>query len=287
MKTKLGYSLPRNEAYSNIPRMKYDIEPREIFYSRTGNLSQVTTLDKELADRFMDAADLRLDVLITDSGKKPEQSTVTVGSDVLAWRTIVPLGELTKIVLRPKRYRQTEIVQGQYRIQIHDQIIDDDIRRSGYQDREDYDRQYLARLKTEVKGGLVETLWWEKLGLRTQFINWYPYVMGMTAAVDLLITSERHLESLIMIVGPLIFVIHPLYAFMSNMAIQRYQQDTPDLLPPVHPRINPRDWKHAFMPIVPVDKWYKGRRFLAQHGEDLIIPKAAEFNLFFPSARHQ
>lgn len=87
--------------------MSIDLEPRQIFYNRTGNLSQTTTLNKELAEQFMRASDLRLDVVIEDSDKRPEQNTVSVGSDILAWRAIAPLSELTKVVLRPKKFHQT------------------------------------------------------------------------------------------------------------------------------------------------------------------------------------
>ena len=258
--------------------MKYDLEPREIFYNRTGNLSQATALDKKLAEQFMRVSDLRLDVVITDSDKKPEQSTVAVGSDVLAWRTVVPLNELTKIVLRPKRYRQTKIADARYIIQIHDQVIDDDIRKLGYKDREDYDKQYLARLKTEVKGGLAEALCWEKLGLRAQSPNWRVYIIS--AMGSSLLLYDGSLQGVIMLIGTNILVIHPAYNFVWNKLAERHQQIS-NLLGrhgvnvqfPLPPFINPRDWKHAFMPVVPVDKYYKGRRFLAQHGEELIIAR--------------
>lgn len=258
-----------------------DIEPRQLIYNRTGNLSQTTALDQELADQFMHASDLRLDVVIMDSDRKPKQATVSVGSDILAWRSIASLSELSKIVLRPNKFRQVQIENNQYILQIHDQLIDNDIRTKGNPDKEDYEDQYLKTLKTEVKEGLADVLRSEKLGLRTQFSNWIPYAL-LTSNIPWMVTVYQNpLLAGIIIMGTIAFVIDPLYTLRSNAYMQQrqhfsefIQEYAASFRLPVPPDINPRDWKYAMMPTIPVDKWYRGRRFLTQHGNDLITARS-------------
>lgn len=256
----------------------YEIEPREIFYTRTGNLSQTTTLNKSLAEEFMRVSDLRLDVVITDSDKMPERSGVRVGSDILAWKSVAPLSHLSKITLRSQKYHQTEIADGQHRIQIHDKIIDDDIRKKSPESAEAYERMFLAKLNKEVKDALVETVRWEKLGFRTQYNNYLPYFIAVTNIPWVALNGG--LRGVVFFLAAQSLVVNPFYTFISNISIERYRAFKDLVLPnevgmliPIPPNINPRDWKHAFMPAVPIDKWYKGTRFLARHGDNLIIAK--------------
>lgn len=74
--------------------MSFEIEPRQILYNRSGILSDTTSLNRGIAEQFMRVSDLRRDIVIIDSDKKPARSTVAVGSDVLAWRSIVPQPEV-------------------------------------------------------------------------------------------------------------------------------------------------------------------------------------------------
>lgn len=256
--------------------MNLDFEPRQIFNKRTGNLSQTTTLNNEVIADFMRVSDLRLDVVIEDSDKMPERNAVSVGSDILAWRSIAPLSDLTKVVFRPKKFHQTEIADGRYRILIHDRIIDDDIQKRGFQGQEDYADKYLARLNGEVKKGLAETIRREKLGLRNQFANYFVYFLALGyLPLNVNLGPQAVAGSL----ASLFFIVHPLLAHNSNITAQRLQQlrEFRSLFPDLHislpPSVNPRSWKEAFLPVVPVDKWIKGRRFLAKHGTELIIPK--------------
>ncbi|MEK7182614.1 MAG: hypothetical protein AAB694_00440 [Patescibacteria group bacterium] len=46
-------------------------EPR-IVLNRTGNLSEITQLNEEIADGFMKRTDMRRDIVIVDSDRKPE-----------------------------------------------------------------------------------------------------------------------------------------------------------------------------------------------------------------------
>lgn len=260
--------------YSRIYLM-FEIEPKQLIYNRTGNLSQTTVLNREIAEKFMRVSDLRFNVAILDSDKRPERATaVSVGSDILAWRSIVPFSELTKVILRPKKFHQTEISNGQYRILVHDRIIDADIQKTGFQDREEYESRYLARLRREVKEGLAETIWREKLGLRDQLPNWLPYFMFLAQ----LPSTDGNPVVIGSFAGTLIFIIHPMLAFLSYAAIKRHQRLSEFIpgfrLSVIHPSINPRSWKTALLPAVPVDKWIRGRAFLAQQGDNLITAKS-------------
>lgn len=257
----------------------FDLEPRHFVYNKTGNLSQTTALNQELADQFIRVSDLRRDIIIEDSDKKPEGTTVAVGSDVLAWRSIVPLKELTKVMHRPKKFHQVETVGSTYRLLIHDQIIDDVIRKKGYQDREDYDRRYLSRLKIEVKAGTTEILWGEKLGLRDQITNWPYYFLTAPYLFNYFLT--RNYYAIAITLASTLGLVHPFQNWMRNdqfTRLQTLQRFFSGLMPDgrvfIPPKITPRSWKQAFYPPLPIDKWIAGRRFLAQYGEGLIIPRS-------------
>lgn len=240
--------------------MKIDVEPRQILYQRTGNLSETTAVNQEVAERFMHVSDLRRHIVIVDSDKKPEGNAIAVGSDVLAWRRISPLSELTRIIVRPQRFHQTELVDGYYRVQIHDFVIQDDIRQRGYQDRDDYNRQYLKRLRQEVTGAAAEVLRWEKLGWYDQKYNYVGDVVIFGMLLTYTISKGRFFPT------PWDIVAY-LFAHFGAEVIHSYRRlvDTPD------PAVR-RDLTEFWLPFVPVDKWIRGKIFLAQHGEELIIP---------------
>lgn len=257
--------------------MIYDLEPRQFVYNRTGNLAATTTVNEEAAEKFMRVSDLRRDIVIVDSGKKPEANTVAVKSDTLAFRAVAPISELTKIVLKPKQFHETEIVDNQYIVSIHDRIIDDDIRKKNYQDREDYENQYLRRLKHEVKDAAAEVLFAEKLGFSDQKINYFLYF----PQIPILLANipSKNVSAFVAELG-LIAFLHSFLNARDNMRIIKYKilQKYADTVSPgyrvtVPPWINSRSWQQIFYPVVPIDRWIKGRRFLAEHGEELISSK--------------
>ncbi len=260
--------------------MRYDIEPREMFYNRTGQLSQITGLNKEVAEQFMQITDLRRDIIIEDSGKEPAKDDVAVGSDVLAWRSMLSLSELTKVVHRSRKFHQVETIGHQHRLLIHDRLIDSDIKQEGYQDPEDYNRKCLARLRKEAKDGASEILWREKMGWREQMPNWMVY---MVAASFLLFNLSRNdYLNVGLDLGATIGILHPLFNFRRNQQFldwQNLQRFARTFIPDsnydvtIPPYITPKSWQKAFYPLLPVDKWIQGRVFLAQHGEELIIPR--------------
>lgn len=256
--------------------MIYDLEPREFIYNRTGNLSTTTEVDEEIAAKFMRVSDLRRDIVIVDSGKEPETNTVSVNSDTLAWRTVAPLSELAKIVLKPKKSHQVEIVDNQYIISIHDQIIDDDIRKKPYQDREDYERKYLGRLKKEVKDATAEVLFAEKLGFSDQKVNYLSYSV-ITGFLSMDIALQYYLAASLYVAFTF-GLTHPLTNIVQNkrfMDIKRLDEIGTRMFPGffkpfMPPDVNYRPWNQIFYPVIPVDKWIIGRRFLAKHGEELM-----------------
>ncbi len=259
--------------------MLQDIEPREVIYNRTGILSQTTEVNQKVAQQFMAASGLRRDVLIVDSDREPEKSTVAVGSDVLAWRSIVPINELTRVIFRSKKYHEIEVLGSQNTLRIHDRIIDDDVKKEGYKDKTDYDQRYLTKLRKGVKDGMAEILWSEKLGIRDQSPNWFPYFSGGSLMLVNLF-SEQYLGAASFLAA-LVFVIPPIYNYMDNIRYEKTLQfmeqfpaarDNLALFLP--PNMNYRSWKEALMPPVPIDKWIRGRRFLAKHGEELVIARS-------------
>lgn len=258
--------------------MKIDIEPREIFYQRTGNLSQETAVNKEVVEQFMRIGDLRRDIVIVDSDKKPEASAVRVGSDVLAWQSFAPLSELTKIIFSRKKFHETSLTDDQYRVKVHDLIIQDDIRQKGYQDRDDYNRQYFDRLRTEVKAATCEVLRWEKLGLRDQFPNYFPYFLLISLVPQ--IYDLRNVP-LTWVAWPVALALaHAVFNQSSNIVarnVQKLQEFSSrwnlDHKVFIHPCTTPREGLGLLAPLVPVDKWFKGRSYLVKHGQELIISR--------------
>ena len=104
-----------------------------------------------ITDVIIKAIEEGLDERKREKDDEAEKEAVAVGSDVLAWRSIIPLQELTKVVFKPKRYRQTAVVADTYIVQINDKVIDEDIRAKPYQGRAEYEAKFLATLKKEVK----------------------------------------------------------------------------------------------------------------------------------------
>lgn len=265
--------------------MIYDLESRQFVYNRTGILATTTVVNEEVATEFMRVSDLRRDIVVVDSGKKPEANTVAVKSDTLAFRIVAPLSELTKIVLKPKQFHEIEIVDDQYKVSIHDLLIDDDIRKKNYQNREDYERQYLGKLKREVKEAATEILFAEKLGFQDQKINYILY--GLTTAVlsatDVALSSLLQVDypTKLLILHHIVFscvIVNPALNLIDQIVFKMNGFDEipsfPNFKPFLSPGINPRPWQKSFYPLIPIDKWAKGKKFLWQHGEELISTKA-------------
>ncbi|MDD2823292.1 MAG: hypothetical protein PHQ59_04420 [Candidatus Daviesbacteria bacterium] len=257
--------------------MTYDLEPRSFVYNRTGNLSKSTTLNTTIAEKFMKEADIRRDIIILDSGKEPERQSVSVGDDILAWRTIAPITELTKKILKPKKYHQVELVDDQYRVLIHDKIIDADINEKGYESREDYEYKFLSKIKGEVRDSVKEILFSEKLGFHEHMFFYFFY--GLEAANIISTLTSQNFTGAAINAGITFFIVpalNNLHAITSYRRSQHWDELGKHLFKdykgvPLNPILNPRPWNKAFYPLIPVDKWIKGNKVLHDHGSDLII----------------
>lgn len=252
----------------------------EFIYNRTGNLSQTTALNESLAERFVREGDIRRNIVIVDSDKKPEGQSVSVGDDILAWRSIAPLNELTKIILKPKRLHAVEVVDSQYKVLIHDKIIDDDIQKKGYKDRADYEEKYTAILNHEVRSAASEILFREKLGWHEQKVNYLSYSFPAPFIITNLLSGD-FLSSLIHL-GVVTCITNPTINIFQNNWYQQRQKLNEigsylfDNFPsrPIPPSLNYRPWYKAFYPIIPIDKWINGKRVLASK-ENLIVERGS------------
>lgn len=250
----------------------FELEPKRFLYNRTGIMSETTAVNDEVATRFMKVSDLRRHIVIVDSGKEPEKNAVAVSSDTLAWRSVAPISELAKIVHRPRRYHQVETDGDVNIVSIHDKVIDADIRKTTYSNKEEYEQRFLERLQTEVKSAVIGILFEEKLGFREQRHDWITYLIG--SPVLLSVVSSGDYWNLVKF-GVLEFgLLHP----FSNMAEVRefkkweeFNRFSGNSFIP--PDVNPRSWKKSFYPLLPVEKWAAGRLLLAQHGNELIAAK--------------
>lgn len=252
----------------------------EFIYNRTGNLSQTTTLNESLAERFMSEGDIRRNIVVVDSDKKPEGQSVSVGDDILAWRSIAPLSELTKIIFKPKRLHAVELVDDQYKVFVHDKIIDDDIQKKGYENRADYEKKYTAILDHEVRSAASEILFGEKLGWREQKVNYASYMFPASfVTVDLMLGD---FWSVLIQLGVVTCFTNPMINIFQNNWYQQRQKlnEIGSYLlndftgRPIPPSLNYRPWYKAFYPIIPVDKWVNGKRVLASK-ENLIVERGS------------
>lgn len=253
--------------------MSYDLEPRQFIYNRTGNLSTVTEVNKPITTEFMRVADLRRNITIVDSDKKPDANVVSVNSETLAWRAIAPLSELTKIVLKPKPFHQVEIVNDQYKVSIHHLLINDAVRDKGYKDREDYEKKFLGMLNREVKDATTEALFAEKLGFRDQKINYFVCVFQSFFLLPPLLSFNTTLDNYIKTAIFDLFFLAWQNSFFNNLNNDRFLRfhlfeklmDAHEFgsRPMVPPSLNYRPLHQIFYPMIPVDKYIKGRRFLA------------------------
>lgn len=136
----------------------------EMFYNRTGKLSQTTELDRDLAQRFMKTAAMQRSIVISDSNRRPEVNVVSVGGDTLAWRAVDPFKEAADHIgrfLNPEPLYATECSRDRFDILVHELFIDEQVRRE-YKDRGDYNRRFLTMLNAAVRSGVIDCLFHEK-----------------------------------------------------------------------------------------------------------------------------
>lgn len=253
-----------------------------ITYKRSGNLATVTKLDQEKADEFMFRADMRRDMVIVDSDKPVQKEAVNVSSDTLAFRAIEPIHRLTQIRLKPKPFHTLICEDEKFRAEIHERQIDDAIRSRHFIDRSDYNTQFLQKLNQATKDALLESLFYEKLGWNDQKTN-YVFHLGYFCMAPLFIFILK-VEN--MIPGPLQgyepwLMIPGFFAanVLGNSIVNYINWQVHAILtiagvnkPFASTGFSRHDGKELLLPLVPIEKYVAGRRFLDRNGSDLIVP---------------
>lgn len=240
-----------------LPKPPQEPPNHRITYNRTGNLSTTTGINEKVADGFMSLADMRRDFVVVDSDKPPERQAVQVGSDVLAFRATEPIRKLTEVRFRPKRFHTLVRHNDRFDILVHERSIDDEIRSRHFTGTDEYKEQFLKLLNRAVKSGTAEGLFHEKLGWQD---NKYAYFAYM-------VFSGFELTHLPFTLSDFI------YYFAINHPVAQAINHLPRRSETQSPMFYIRDWKEAWLPLVPVDKWAVGRFYLARHGNELVIPK--------------
>lgn len=238
--------------------MERERPERRMIYNRSGNLAIATHLDEEKADGFMRRADMRNDIVIIDSDKKPEGSTVGVGQDTLAWRMIPTIEELTKIHFRPQRLH-TLVRQGRrFQIQVHEREIDEKIRSGHFVGRDDYQEQFLKILNKAVRQGTAQALTQEKFGWKNNEFSYLYYAIW--TGLDLFY-------------APFALTDLALYFIILHPTVNVFGRISPS---PPSPEHNPgmrKSWKEIWLPLIAVDRWALGQLYLVRQGNKLVIPK--------------
>ncbi len=152
--------------------------------------------------------------------------------------------------------------RGAYEIQVHERVIDDKIRRGGFTDMVDYQEQFLKHLNRSVSSGMAKGLLNEKLGFTDQRWSYFAYAFYFLYGGAMnAITKGSYAPSLFDI-GYVFMFYTPFIQF--NFAMGGHgNKEYP------HVRTN---WREAFLPLVPIDRWARGRLFLARHGNELFAP---------------
>lgn len=260
----LAHFRPRRDGGVDSPTEKPP-PSHQVILDRTGSLSQVTTLNREVADEFMRRGDMRRDVFIIDSDKRPEGDTVAVGGDVLAWRVIEPITKLTEITFRPKPLHTLTRNDRSWQVAVHERIIDEKVRKDHPVDRSDYDEIFLSQLNKASKSGLADALTHEKLGLHDQMGPYIGYAfLGATVASFLPIMIARDPN---LFLGWMLFML-----YAGNPAIRK----TTEIILSKHKlthgslyddsRIKDKAFFHF-------GNWIAGRLYLAHNGDKLVVPK--------------
>lgn len=246
----------------------------EILYQRGGTLSQTTQLNEECAQGFMSTADMRHDIRITDSDKKPEYNSFPVSSDTLAARRTEWIKNLN-LQFREDPLHTFICDDDGYEIQVHERVIDQKIRDGHYVDRSDYNEQFIKMINQETKRGLSQALFHEKLRLgderlRTKYLFNALILMVNGYSVAMSPTPEQ-----IAISASLYYLTYNVPLNIAGYFHHKYTQATNQFLGTNIP--TPADCRRniseVFLPNIPVDRWARGKFYLLKHGNNMVIPK--------------
>lgn len=239
-------------------------QDRRIIYNRTGNLSQTTQLNEEIADKFMSRSKIKKDIFIKDSDKLPEGNSVKVGSDTLAFRFLPTIDSLTSLVKETPLYSLSKVGRS-FEIKVHERVIDQKIRSNHPLDSSDYKEKFLKSLNKAICQGLGDALTQEKLGVKDQIIN-YSLMAGimMDPILNFANIYSHPLESL---------MTYPVSIFLANCSFNAfYYYVNHNFGITQRPDVKDHKWE-IVLPCLPVDKWILGKDLLLRQGKKLIIEK--------------
>ena len=214
----------------------------QITYRTIGELPKNTTLDEKLADGFVKACDLKRRVIIVNTDQQ------------LGW---FPVGDPRRLHILQR------IGSAESMLLINSQLIEERIRETRNISGADLEAEHLKQINQEVKAGLADELFSEKMGYKDQWVNWTTSSFFPVLALNELLHG-RYQPAAMIIAGSV--VVTPFYNLYETWHNRRMQRD--DSLD--QPFIIDRTCKEALFPSVPVHQWLRGRRFLAKH-QDLII----------------
>lgn len=218
-----------------------------IIYGRTGKLSQYTTINKELAEGFMNVANMRRNIYVRDSERRPDSKTVLVGSDTLAGVAADPireLGERLSGFFNPEPFYETTCHKDSVHILVHELLIDDRIR-GEYRDAADYNTRFLAMLNAGIRSGIVGALWHDKFRNPVRRV---PYIEILEGSV---IWPAGEYISITHDDGRKVLSIGPKEDVVAS-------KDINILLAPIFPK--------------PVE-WVRGMAYLLRHKDNFIVAR--------------
>lgn len=261
----------------------------QIIYQRTGFMAETTQLDQERAQRFLDISDLRRRVIIRDSGLEPEGQTSQVGTDILAWKRIPTIDDLTKITFISKPLHQLTKQKTTYIVEVHDKVIEEKVRKEGYADRDDFEAKSLKLLNRATRSGILQALWNEKMGFEDQMgvysINFAQIGGALMVAGLVQRFPEIYKEIYLLTCVGSSFFLNALLNSAGSRVINGTSDDFPRLKEKelvidqgnftfIHPRIPNRTWESYLLPPFFLLRHLKGSHYLNREGQDLITSRS-------------
>lgn len=229
-----------------------------------GIMSADIALNQAVAQKFMQAADMRRDVHI---GKKNDQEQTSVDNlgETLAFKRLV----VSHLELHQRPAYKVIKNTDSFEIDVDDQKIHQQADRQmsrrykrlpGVTGHQSYRQEFLARLNMQVASGLKDVLKSEKLGIQDQLQNYYAYFLfnGVLIPTSTAMGQSFSPRDIIgFVIGNL--VINALYNFSRS----GYQFDLPAY----------RKNENKLLPLVPVDRYVRGYWQILQNGSKLIVEK--------------
>lgn len=226
----------------------------DIKYNTSGFLATRAVLDRSKTDQFVEATDLRFDVIVTDSGKVPETPELEGARDISGIFGNDIRGKYR--LLRKPLYTLSE-QDNSYIIELDDQTIDTRVRNNGIEPGIGYLEETLKYVNGAVRRGLSESLTREKLGFKEQWFSYFATGVETFAGLADIIKGNGSISVLT-------------YTMVINIMIWSSIRDaSPDVLKR-RPAFR-SSWKESWLPPLPIDKWVVGETILAIQRPDFVV----------------